>query len=185
MEWVAVIFGVLQVLLAWKNNVLLYPAGIISTAFSIYILAQVQLYAESVLNMYYLAMSFYGWIHWLRKKSRPELPVTKATGMQWLITWGIVIAGWGILYIILGSFTDSDVPAWDAIVSSCAWAGMWLLAKRKLENWILLNLSNILAIPLLFHKNIPLYGLLTIVLFIVAILGYFNWRKIMKTQFLR
>lgn len=161
---------------------MLYPAGIISTACSIYLLADVQLYAESFLNVYYLVMSIYGWLYWLKRRSEPELPITTNNQNEWLITGAIVILGWLILYWILNSFTNSDVPAWDAFVSSTAWAGMWLLAKRKLENWILLNLSNIVAIPLQFHKGIPLYGLLTLVLFIVAIFGYFNWKKIMITQ---
>jgi nicotinamide mononucleotide transporter len=177
-EWIAVIFGVLQVLLAWKNNILLYPAGIISTAFSIYILANANLFAESFLNVYYLVMSVYGWLHWLHKRSEPELPISKTNKTEWLITAAIVFIGWGLLYIILSKFTPSDVPIWDAWVSSTAWAGMWLLAKRKLENWILLNISNLFAIPLQFHKDIPLYAILTIFLFVVAIFGYFSWRKI-------
>jgi len=181
-EWIAVIFGVLQVFLALKNNVLLYPAGIISTAFSIVLLAGVQLYAESLLNLYYLVMSIYGWAHWHRKKNLPPLPITRTEKSEWLITALIVIVGWGLLYAVLRHWTDSDVPAWDALVSSAAWAGMWLLANRKLENWILLNISNIIAIPLQFHKGIFVYALLTAILFVVAIFGYFNWKKIMKAQ---
>lgn len=181
-EWIAVIFGVAQVLLAWKNNVLLYPAGIISTAFSVYLLASVHLYAESFLNLYYFVMSIYGWLHWLRKKNQPQLSISKTKKTEWLVTGAIVLFGWMALYFVLKQYTPSDVPAWDAFVSSTAWAGMWLLARRKLENWILLNISNLFAIPLQFHKEIPLYALLTAVLFIVAILGYFNWRKIMITQ---
>jgi nicotinamide mononucleotide transporter len=69
------------------------------------------------------------------------------------------------------------VPVWDAWVSATAWAGMWLLAKRKVENWILLNISNIFAIPLLFYKQLPLFAGLTIILFIVAVFGYFDWRR--------
>ena len=181
-EWVAVIFGVLQVLLAWRNNVLLYPAGIISTAFSIYLLAIVQLYAESFLNVYYLVMSIYGWYHWLRTPNKEQLPITTTNKKEWGITIGIVLIGWALLYYILDNYTPSDVPAWDAWVSSTAWAGMWLLARRKIENWLILNLSNAFAVPLQFHKNIPLYALLTIVLFIVAIFGYFEWRKIYRQQ---
>lgn len=181
-EWIAVVFGILEVLLALKNNVLLYPAGIISTVVSIYLLAAVSLYAESVLNIYYLVMSIYGWVHWIHKKSEPELPITKASRKDWIITIAIVLLGWTLLYYILSHFTPSDVPVWDAWVSSTAWAGMWLLARRKLENWLLLNISNIFAIPLLIHKNIPMYAILTLVLFIVAIFGYLKWRKIFLAQ---
>lgn len=181
-EWIAVIFGVFQVLLAWKNKVLLYPAGIISTVFSVFILAEARLYAESFLNLYYLAMSIYGWIHWQKNKYRKQLPVTRANRQEWMITFLIVFGGWLILFLVLNHFTPSDVPVWDAWVSATAWAGMWLLARRKLENWILLNISNAFAIPLQFHKDIPLYGLLTFILFIVAIFGYYNWRRIISEE---
>jgi nicotinamide mononucleotide transporter len=67
-------------------------------------------------------------------------------------------------------------------VSSTAWAGMWLLARRKIENWIFLNISNIVAIPLKFHKDLPLMALLTTFLFIVAIFGFLEWRKIYRQQ---
>jgi len=181
-EWVAVAFGLLQVVLALKNNVFLYPAGIISTSFSIYLLANVALYAESLLNLYYLVMSIYGWVHWMQKKSTAELPITRMNKNQFYIVATIVIPGGLLLYFILKYYTNSDVPALDAFVSATAWAGMWLLARRKLENWILLNISNLVAIPLQFYKGIPLYALLTTLLFVIAIFGYFHWKKLMKLQ---
>jgi nicotinamide mononucleotide transporter len=180
-EWVAVVFGVLQVLLAWRNLVWLYPAGIISTVFSVYLLADVKLYAEAFLNLYYLVMSIYGWWLWHRKREEKELAVTRTTKTEWTYVALIVFVGWALLFFILRKFTPSDVPLWDAWVSATAWAGMWLLAKRKLENWLVLNLSNAFAIPLQFHKNIPMYGLLTIVLFVVAIFGYLRWKKLLQS----
>jgi nicotinamide mononucleotide transporter len=78
--------------------------------------------------------------------------------------------------------TDSDVPFWDAAVSGFAWAGMWLMAKRKMENWIFLNISNSIAIPLLIYKELYIYAGLTIFLFIVGTSGYFKWRKIIKNE---
>jgi len=182
LEWIAVTAGVLQVLLAWRNNVLLYPAGIISTVCSVYLLAKVDLYAESLLNVYYLVMSIYGWWHWLRRKDEPRLPITKADNKDWGIAACIVFGGWALLWLVLDRWTPSDVPAWDAWVSATAWAGMWLLARRKVENWILLNISNAFAIPLLFKKEIPLYAFLTIILFIVAIFGYFRWRNVCRRE---
>ncbi|MBS1589830.1 MAG: nicotinamide mononucleotide transporter [Bacteroidetes bacterium] len=179
-EWIAVVFGLIQVLLAWRNKILLYPAGIISTGFSILVLANVHLFAEAFLNLYYLIMSVYGWWHW--RQGGKEIPISKANQKEWLITLIIVIPGWWILYILLSRFTPSDVPIWDALVSSTAWAGMWLLARRKLENWIMLNISNALAVPLQFHKQIPLYAIFTFILFIVAILGFVNWRKLMNAN---
>ena len=86
------------------------------------------------------------------------------------------------MYLFLDVYTYSNVPAWDAWVAATAWAGMWLLARRKVENWLLLNLSNHLAIPLFIYKGLLLTACLTVFLFIVAIFGYIEWRKIYQTQ---
>src|SRR5690606_17170201 len=120
----------------------------------IYLMADASLYAESLLNAYYLAMSIYGWAYWLKKKNAEPVPVTKASSKEWLITAAIVFIGWGLMWVVLDRYTDSTVPVWDAWVSATAWAGMWLLARRKIENWLLLNLSNAFAVPLFLMKGL-------------------------------
>jgi nicotinamide mononucleotide transporter len=182
LQWVAVVFGVAEVLLAWKNKILLYPAGIISTLLTIYIYAASKLYAESVLNGYYFVMSIYGWWHWHKRKNEPPLPIARTSRNEWGITTAIVLIGFLLQYFLLKRYTDSTVPAWDAWVSATAWAGTWLLARRKIENWVLLNISNIFAVPLLFHKQLPLFAWLTVILFVVACIGYFDWIKKYKAQ---
>lgn len=181
LEWFAVGFGVTEVLLAKRNNILLYPAGIIGILLSLYLKVNARLYAESLLSMYYLVMSFYGWIIWSKRKAKNEiLPVSWTNKKELKIAFSIAIVGYFVLYYALVNFTNSDVPILDAFVSSTAWAGMWLLARRKIENWIFLNVSNIVAIPLLWHKDLVLFSLLTLFLFIVAIFGFFDWRKIYR-----
>jgi len=180
LEWTGVSFGIAEVLFAKANKIWLYPAGIIAVIISSYLFIISGLYAESVLNLYYLAMSIYGWWHWMYKRNSIPLAISRASKKEWLITLLIVVAGLVILYLCLLHFTNSTVPLMDAWISATAWAGMWLLAKRKIENWILLNISNVFAIPLLFYKQLPLYALLTAFLFIVAVFGYFDWLKILK-----
>jgi nicotinamide mononucleotide transporter len=185
LEAIAVVFGMASVLLANRNHVALYPTGIISTVIYLYIMSKpsVGLYAEAMLNLYYLVMSIYGWVLWnKRHESESPAAITHNNKKDWLITACIVVIGWIILYTVLSQFTNSDVPVWDAIVSATAWAGMWLLAKHKVENWILLNISNLIAIPLQIHKGIPFTAILTIFLFIVAVSGYFRWRKMYQLQ---
>ena len=182
LEWLAVSLAVTEVLLARVNNVWLYPTGIAGTIIGIYVLLTAGLYAESILNVYYVVMSIYGWIFWLTKCGKNPVKITWTTKKEWVIVGLIVFVGWLILYLVLKHFTDSTVPVWDSFVSSTAWAGMWLLARRKIENWVLLNISNLFAIPLLFHKNLPLFGLLTLFLFVIAIWGYFEWRAIYRRE---
>lgn len=182
LQWLAVLLGVAEVLFARVNNIWLYPTGIAGTLISIYLLLVVQLYAESVLNLYYLVMSVYGWVYWVKKKNEPPVKITWCNGREWVISLTITFVGWLILYLLLKNFTPSNVPVWDAWVSSSAWAGMWLLARRKIENWIFLNVSNLFAIPLLFYKGLPMFAVLTLFLFVVAFWGFFEWRNILKKE---
>jgi len=183
-EVIAVLFGVASVVLANRNNMLLYPTGIISTGLYLYIMTSVGLYAETLLNGYYLVMSIYGWARWVKnKEDGSAAAISYCTEKDWIITAAIVILGFTILYLTLSTYTDSTVPLADALVSAFAWAGMWLLAKHKIENWILLNVSNFIAIPLLIYKGIPLTALLTVILFTVAMFGYFRWRKLYHLQY--
>lgn len=182
-EAVAVLFGMVSVILANRNSVWLYPTGIISTALYLHIMYSVQLYAEMSLNAYYLIMSIYGWVRWQQnKEDMSASAISYNSSKDWKVAISIVVIGFGLLYFILSRYTDSNVPFADAIVSAFAWAGMWLLAKHKIENWIFLNISNIIAIPLLIYKGIPLTALLTVILFTVAVLGYFRWKKLYRLQ---
>lgn len=198
LEWFGVGFAVIQVLLAKANRVLLYPFGIASVIITIYVLALAGLYAEVLLNVYYLVMSIYGWVHWMRGRAEASAVTDKdasdrstsatlvvvaySNRREWLITMAIVLLGTPLLYYALVGFTDSTVPLWDAWVTSTAWAGMWLLARRRIENWILLNISNAFAIPLLAYKDLQLYALLTVFLFIIAVLGYLDWQKLIRDR---
>lgn len=182
-EWLAVGFGVSEVLLAKRNNIWLYPTGIISVILSMYMLLHVRLYAETLLNVYYLVMSVYGWIIWKKRGTVKALDVSWSSNKEIKIALLISSAGFVILYLVLKHFTDSDVPLWDAFVSSTAWAGMWLLARRKIENWIFLNVSNLFAVPLLIHKKLPMFALLTTILFIVAIFGFIEWKRIISRKY--
>lgn len=181
-EWFGVFFSIFQVLLARKNNSNNYLFGIAGISLTLYVMMQSKLYAEFTLNLYYLVMSIYGWLYWKFGKQQSETKISETTNQEKLITVGIVVGTFSLFYIFLTHFTDSDVPVLDSLVSAFAWAGMWLMARRKVENWILLNVSNIIAIPLLIHKDLYLYAGLTAFLFVVAISGYIKWRKIIKSK---
>jgi nicotinamide mononucleotide transporter len=174
MEWVAFFFGVVQVLLALKNKVLNFYAGILSVSLYIVLFYQSGLFAESLLNIYYLIISVAGILFWNRKS---PLPISKTSSRDWFKSLIIFVSLLSFLYLILNHFTDSTVPFADSMVSAFAWVGSWMLVRRKIENWILLNISNVLAIPLLIYKGLELTALLTLIYFVVAVFGYFSWKK--------
>ena len=194
LEWVAIMAAVAEVLLAKANKVLLYPAGILSTVIYtwLFIRPQTRLYADAILNIYYFVMSIYGWILWHRKQNGHTLSISSASTKDWLVIVGLSLGGWAALYLLLAyifpylfpQYVVSDVAVWDALISATAWVGMWLLAKRKIENWVLLNISNIIAIPIYIYKGMPFTAGLTLLLFIVAIFGYFEWVKQFRRQYL-
>ncbi|MVT07110.1 nicotinamide riboside transporter PnuC [Chitinophaga tropicalis] len=180
-EIIAALFGAISVICSKQNSIWLYPTGLISTGIYTYLLSreQFKLYAEATLNAYYFIMSVYGWYHWAKKDAaHPVPPVEWATRKEWGTAVLIALVGWGAFYYLLSNFSNSDVPVIDGFVSATACSGMWLLAKRKIENWIVLNISNLVAIPLLFHKRLLPTAVLTIFLFVVAVMGYFSWKKI-------
>jgi len=182
LEWLAVILGVAEVMFALYDNIWLYPTGIAGTAVAIYLLLRVQLYADSAVNVYYLVMSIYGWVYWAKKQQQNEVKIAWSNRDEWLVSAAISLGGWAVLYVLLKYCTPSTVPVWDALVSSTAWAGMWLLARRKIENWVFLNISNLFAIPLLFYKNLAMFAALTLFLFVIAFFGFFKWIKIYNRE---
>lgn len=182
LEWFAVVFSILQVLLAQKNNIHNYLFGIAGIILAMFVKFKAKLYAEFTLDIYYLLMSIYGYLYWKYGKSSKQTPITFSTKSELYKATAIVIASFTLFFLLLKQFTNSDVPFEDAIVTAFAWAGMWLMAKRKIENWIFLNISNMLAIPLLIFKELYLFAALTAFLFIVAIFGYINWKKLIKSQ---
>jgi nicotinamide mononucleotide transporter len=194
--------SVLQVLFARKNHAINYLFGIIGVSITIYIFCRAALYAESLLNVYYLIMSFYGLYVWQCKTSNNKpIPISYTSQREKIIAAIIVIGVFlGLylfldnftdilniiiynslgIYVVLDNFTDSTVFVWDASVTAFAWAGMWLMAKRKIAYWVLLNISNLIAIPLQIYKGLYLYAALSAFLFIIATISYFEWKKIIK-----
>lgn len=176
LEWLAFTFGVGQVVLAWLNKPLNFWFGLFSVCLYTYIFYGGGLYAESLLNLYYIFISIWGILSWQKKEST-TIAISTLSIKQWRYSFFIAAIVWFILYIVLVRFTDSTVPVWDALVSSLAWVGSWLLVRRKLENWLLLSLSNMLAIPLQWSKGLELTALLTVIYLLIGILGYLRWKK--------
>lgn len=180
LEWIGALFGVISVLFAQRNHILLYPSGLISTGVYAYLWSrrEAALYAEALLNVYYFVMTLYGWWHWQRGETEAEqVHISLCKKRDWWTVLTIVLVLWAVFYLLLLQ-TNSNVPVLDSFVSASACAGMWLLAKRKVENWLLLNLSNLVAIPLFIYKGYYVTTCLTVILFVVAIFGYLHWRKL-------
>lgn len=179
-EWIAFLFALTQVFLAYLNKPQNFYAGILSVVIYTWLFFDAGLYAESLLNLYYLVISIIGIFIWTRT-SNPN-PISYSTAKQLFIAFTIFVVSLGVIFYVLKNFTPSTVPFQDALVASIAWSGSWLLMKRKIENWLVLNVSNLIAIPLQYSKGLELTSLLTVVYFIMGIAGYWEWRKIIKAN---
>lgn len=177
LEAIAVIFGLLSVWFSMKENILVYPTGIISVVIYIYITFNYKLYADTGINFYYLVASIYGWYFWTNNTgSRTQIKISLLTRTEWLITILLAVASFALIRFGL-DFTDSDVPNWDSVTTTTAIVGMWLMARKKLENWIAWIITDLIAVPLYYYKELYLTSFQFFVFTILATMGYFAWRK--------
>lgn len=183
-EIIGVVFAILQVLWAVKNKPINFVFGIISILLAIYILVKAHLFAEVGLNFYYLMMSIYGLYLWIRQtpQAQQDRPITYTNRSEYVYLIGIILGSFFVNAAVIKQFIHSDVLYWDAAVAAFAYGGMWLMAKRKIEYWLVLNISNLLAIPLQFRKDLDYYAMLSILQFIIALFGFMQWQKLYKIQ---
>lgn len=195
LEAVATIFGLLSVYFSIKKNILVYPTGIVSTVIYVYILFQAGLLGDMMINFYYSVMSIYGWILWSKNsEDHIHIQVAHTTPKEWLIC-GILF----LLSIVLVSivyyykpFIDNhfsmegislglghlDWANWlDVFTTAVFLVGMWLMAKRKIENWIFWILGDLISVPMYIYKGLGITSVQYLVFTILATLGYLSWRK--------
>jgi nicotinamide mononucleotide transporter len=181
-EIVAVIFGLLSVWYAKKEKILVYPTGIINVLIYIYICYFAGLYADMGINAFYFIMSVYGWYNWSRKiDASHHVPISKATRVQLIISFGAFVIFFLLLWFVLAKFTDSVVPVWDSFTTSIFIVSMWLMALKKIENWIGWIIGDTLVIPLFAYKGLVFTSFQYIVFLALAISGYLEWRKKLKS----
>lgn len=182
LEYVAVFFGIASVLYSRKENILVYPTGIINTVlYTWFCFSWWGLYAEGSLNFYYTIMSIYGWYVWTRKKEGKVLPITFNNKKDWIISSSFFIISWALLFVVLKNYTNSTVPWGDSFASAAAYTGMWQMARKKVENWIWWIITNVASIPLYFYKGAVFTSFQYLVFLVLAIMGLLSWIKKVRT----
>jgi len=164
----------------------LWPIGLLSSIFYIVVFLFSKLYAEMGLNVYYVIVSLYGWYHWLfwsRNRSKEdELPILFIQKKQIVIYTVSFTLSYVILFFILKNYTDSTVPGWDSLATSLSFIATWMLAKKILENWILWIVTDALCIGIYYYKHLHFTVVLFVIYTIMAIVGYLNWKKLMRVN---
>ena len=180
LEIMAVLFGLASVVFAMKNNILVYPIGIISTVIYVYLLNKWGLIGDMLINGYYTTMSIYGWYIWTRKsQNKPEFPISRITIKE--IYHGIIIFLITIVFVVAVYKYFDKFTSWTAYVDTFTtgifFVGMWLMAKRKIENWLLWIIGDLVSVPLYFYKGYTFTSIQYAIFTIIAIYGYLEWTK--------
>jgi nicotinamide mononucleotide transporter len=183
-EAIAVISGIVSVWYSRKENILVFPTGLLNTTIYIYLSFKGHLLGEASVNLYYTIMSLYGWYLWTRKnQTNQELILqitnsnTKERIQQFLFFAGVYAIIYFALVYLKKSFAPEAIPWADALASASAYTAMWLMAKKKVESWFWWVLTNIASIPLYFIKGYTFTSVQFIVLLILAIAGWREWSR--------
>tara|TARA_R110002074_G_scaffold197610_6_gene364745 strand:- start:15759 stop:16391 length:633 start_codon:yes stop_codon:yes gene_type:complete len=180
LEIVAVIFGLLSVWFSKQNNIWVYPTGLISTSIFVYLLFTWGLIGDMLINVYYFIMSLYGWYIWTRKVDAEHFtPITSVTKKENRISIFIFIGT--VIFVLVVYQVFDKWNSWtayvDTITTAIFFVGMWLMAKRKVENWIYWIVGDIISVPLYFYKGFTFTSFQYLIFTILAIYGYNAWKK--------
>jgi len=180
LELIAVFFGLLSVWFSKQNNILVYPTGMISTSIYVYLLFQWGLIGDMLINGYYFLMSIYGWYIWTRKIDATKFtPISYTTRKEHGVSSAIFVGTLIFVFFVYQWFDKwKDWVAYvDTFTTAIFFVGMWLMAKRKIENWIYWIVGNIISVPLYFYKGFTFTSLQYLIFTIIAIFGYRAWKK--------
>jgi nicotinamide mononucleotide transporter len=175
------VLGLLYIFLEYRASVWLWLVGFIMQSLGIVLYYQKGLYADCGMEFYYLAMTVYGYWRWVRggeeKKSLPIRHFPKKLVLPWL---GLIAVVWLVIYLLLVNFTNSNVPIADSFTTALSIVGIWALAHKYLEQWFIWIAVDIVTCILYFYKDIPFKASLYGIYVIIAIFGYFKWKKMVE-----
>ena len=182
LETFAVGMNIISVVYAKKNNILVYPTGLVGTGIFVYILFNFSLLGDMIINGYFFIMSIYGWYYWSRKKD--EVFINNVSSLEKKEYLQLITLALGSLLFIYFVYVQFDKwNSWTAYVDNITTAiffvAMWLMAKRKIECWIFWIIGDLITIPLYFYKGLTISSLQYIIFTVLAILGYISWKKIL------
>jgi nicotinamide mononucleotide transporter len=188
LEYLAVFAGIASVWFSRKENILVYPVGLVNTVIYIWISVKGQLLGEASVNLYYTIMSIYGWMLWTKKDTQhyPVVHITHSDMKWWryqfLFFAAFYIAIYFSLMYLKKDFAPGAIPWADAFASATAFTGMWLMTKKKVESWYWWIATNIASIPLYFVKHYVFTSVYYLVLLVMAVFGLMEWVKRSKAE---
>ena len=195
-EIIGVIFGFLSVWFAKRGNIWVYPTGIVSTVLFVYLLWHYVLWGDMLINAYYTVMSVYGWVLWAKNAHNQQISISPTTRKDWQVCIGLGLFSLlfvvGVYYLkpfIRNDFSMEGVQLGfhnflfteyiDVFTTAISLVGMWLMAKRKLENWLFWILGDLVSVPLYLKKGMFFTSFQYLLFTIIAIMGYLEWKRLL------
>lgn len=174
------VFGIASVVFAKKENILVFPTGLIATVISVYLLYKAEYFGDMMMNFYYSIMSIYGWYNWSRKKEDTILvPISRTNTQEKIIGVLLGIGTMIVTYVVYLAF-DYEIKTAnyiDIFTSGLFFTGMWYMANKKLENWTLWIVADLITVPLYAYRGLGMLSLQYFIFTILAIQGYIAWKK--------
>ena len=180
LEATAVLFGLLSVWFSKKNNIWVYPSGIVSTLIFVYLLYNWGLLGDMLINAYYFSMSIYGWYYWTRKTGTKDLnPISKMSQSEFRMAQVLFIFALLFVFLVYTLFDrwNHIIAYIDTFTTAIFFVGMWLMARRKIENWLFWIVGDLISIPLYYVKGYSLTSIQYLIFTLVAVAGYYAWKK--------
>jgi nicotinamide mononucleotide transporter len=181
-EIIGTISGLIFLYLEIKQNKWLWPLGLLTSVMYIYVFFVAKLYADMSLQFYYVFISIYGWIIWSRGVEKKELPVSQLSRSLFLKLFAASMLIYAIISYILVNFTDGSVPYWDAFTTALSIVATWMLARKILEQWLVWVVVNAVSLGLYIYKGLYPTSVLFFFYTTLAIVGYIQWKKDLKSQ---
>ena len=182
LEITGVVFGLLSVWLAKKNHIGVFPTGMISTSIYVYLLLKWGLVGDMLINAYYFGMSVYGWVIWTHVNDQQQTtPISRINKQEWRYLLLLLVGSLGFVYGVYQWFGlwNSSTAVIDTLTTAIFFSGMWLMALRKIENWIFWIVGDIISVPLYLFKGFSFTSLQYLIFTFIAIYGYLEWKKIL------
>ena len=183
LDIVTTILGLAYILLEYRASAWMWLVGFLMQSLGIVLYYQKGLYADCCMEFYYLGVTIYGWWRWVKPKANSQKPIAisrfpKKLILPWL---AIIAVVWAIIYWLLVTFTNSNVPLADSFTTALSIIGIWALAHKFLEQWFIWIAVDVVTCVLYFYKDIPFKASLYALYVVIAVFGYFKWRKMMNS----
>lgn len=171
------LFGIAGVWLTLKQNILCFPAGIVNVGIYALLFFENKLYADAVLQIIYIVLLVYGWINWGKQRDLKGFSTSRTPAKMRIALVAICLTSTALLGFLFSEFTDASLPYLDSLLTSMSLIAQWMIAKKKIENWLIWIFADTLYVFMYAYKHLYLTSVLYFIFILLAVLGYREWKK--------